>query len=147
MNLFTGRRALLQVLAGTVLVSTWRFSLGQADQAKPDKAGVEAVKASDAEKGKAGATKGPSSLLNVIVTGDGKPIANAEVKVKLLHGAGGEAQLHTDSDGKASFKVSGTGAASVRILVTGWKSEFQDVELKEGEQELTIPLKPRNQNE
>ena len=134
-NLFTRRRTLLHLLAGAALASASRIAAGEAAGAGPEKA--------DAEPGKAA---GSSFALTVIVTGDGRPIPGAEVKVKFPP-AGSEAQLHTDSSGKAKFSLPGKGTATVRVIVTGWPSAWRDVELKEEAQELTIQLKPSPKDE
>ncbi len=142
-NIFPRRRALLKAFASVVLVSTSYFSFGQPDKAEPGKAEGEAGKAIDADKGgKGAAKKGKSAVLTVVVTGDNKLIAQAEVKVKFPPSVGGEATLPTDQAGEATFNSAGTGTAKVRVIVSGWESVLQDVILKEGSQKLTIKLNP-----
>jgi hypothetical protein len=148
------RRALLQALASVVLVSASRVSFGAKNDDSPDKAGPDktepgkaagkAGKLSDEEKaGKGAAKKGKNAALTLVVTGNGKPIAQAEVKLfKFPPGVGGELTTSTNPAGEASFNSAGTGAARVRVIAAGWVSVRQEVELKEGPQRLTIKLDP-----
>jgi hypothetical protein len=138
-NRFARRRVLLQALASVVLVSTSRFSFGQPDKAEAGKADGEAGKVTETES-KGAAKKGKNAVLTVVVTGNDKLIAQAEVKVKFPPSVGGEATLPTDQAGEATFNSAGTGTAKVRVIVTGWESVLQDVTLKEGPQRLTIKL-------
>jgi hypothetical protein len=96
-NIFLRRRALLQVLASVVLVSTSSSSFGQSDKAEPGKADGKSGKVTDEEKANKGAAKkGKPAVLTVVVIGKDKPIAQAEVKVKFPASVGGEATLPTN---------------------------------------------------
>jgi hypothetical protein len=142
-NVSVRRRALLRAVAGVVLASTASSSFGQPATPEPGKAEGEAGKVIDTEKaGKGAAKKGKGAVLTVVVTGNNKLIAQAEVKVKFPPSVGGEATLPTDEAGEATFNSGGTGTAKVRVIVTGWESTLQDVILKEGPQRLTINLNP-----
>lgn len=119
------RRALVNALGAALLASAPCLSFGQGNGADaPDKAG--------ARKG---------AVLTVVVTGNGKPVDQAEVKVKLASRAGSEATIPTDQRGEAVFKLPGTGAATVRVIATGWESLLKEVLLKEGRQKLPLELK------
>jgi hypothetical protein len=143
-SLFSRRRILLRALAGTILVSTPLFSFGQAkNDGTSDKSGADKGdgKAKDEKKGGKSAGKtGAGAVLTVVVTGNGKPVAQAEVKVKFPPGVGGEATLPTNPAGEAIFNSAGTGTATVRVIVTGWESVLKEVVLKQGPQLLTIKL-------
>jgi hypothetical protein len=119
-NTFPARRAFLRALAGVLLVSTSRSSFGQ----------------ETGEKGAAKKSKG--SVLTVVVTGKGKLIPEAEVKVKF---SGVEERRPTNQSGEASFNFPGTGPADVRVIVAGWEGILKQVQLEEGPQRLTIELK------
>lgn len=125
------RRALVNALGAALLASAPCLSFGQGNGADaPDKAG--------ARKG---------AVLTVVVTGDGKPVDQAEVKVKLASRAGSEATLPTDQRGEAVFKLPGTGAATVRVIATGWESMLKEVELKTGPQKLAVELRALRNSE
>ncbi len=130
-NTLLRRRVLLQSLVGVVLVSTSRFSFGPFQPA-------ESQEKDGKEKGGKGAAKSKNAVLTVVVTGKGKPIPQAEVKVK-FHG--GEERLPTDQAGEASFRSPVAGTAEVRVIVAGWESVLTEVVLKGGPQRLTIELK------
>ncbi len=138
-NRFSRRRLLSKTLAGVFLAVTSPLSFGRAknddvqDDAVPEKAESDKVVA---EK------KGKNAALTIVVTGNGKPLAQAEVKVKLPAGVGGEATLSTNQSGEAIFNSAGTGTAKVRVIASGWESVLQDVILKGGPQRLTIKLTP-----
>ena len=148
-NTLPRRRVLLQSLAGAVLVSTSRFPFGLSQPAEsqekagpgkagPGKANGESGGDNGKEKGGKGAAKSKNAVLTVVVTGKGKPIPQAEVKVK-FHG--GEERLPTDQAGEASFRSPVAGTAEVRVIVAGWESVLTEVVLKGGPQRLTIELK------
>lgn len=119
------RRALVHALGAALLATAPWPSFGQGNGADaPDKAG--------ARKG---------AVLTVVVTGNGKPVDQAEVKVKLASRAGSEATIPTDQRGEAVFKLSATGAATVRVIATGWESLLKEVLLKEGRHKLPLELK------
>jgi len=142
-NISPRRHALSQALASLVLISTARFAFGQPDKLESGKTDGESGKVTNAEKGAKGVTKkGKSALLTIVVTGNDKLIAQAEVKVWFPPSVAGEATLPTDQAGEATFNSAGTGTAKVRVIVTGWESVLQKVILKEGPQRLTIELKP-----
>ena len=144
-NTIPRRHVLLQALAGVVLVSTSRFSLGlttnaaSQEKAGPGRANGESDKDTGKEKGEQGAAKSKSTVLIVVVTGKGKPIPQAEVKAKFQ---GGEERLPTNQEGEASFRFSSAGTAEVRVIVAGWESVLTEVVLKGGPQRLPIELKP-----
>lgn len=123
------------------LVWTSRFSFGQTDKGdgSPDKAGADKAK-DEMKAGKGAGKAGKGAVLTVIVTGDGKPVAQAEVKV--MFNGGGEVTLLTNQSGEAPFNFAGTGGSTVRVIATGWKSALQEVVLKPGPQQLAIKLKP-----
>lgn len=125
----SGRRIVLQALAGAVLASVSLISLGQAgkDESEEKKAGK-------------GAKSGKSVMLTVLVVGNGKPVAQAEVKAEFSGGA--EATRFTSESGEATFHSAGKGKASVRVIATGWASAMQDITLKEGTQRITVELNP-----
>ena len=146
-NIFRRRRALLQAFASVVLASASHVSLGQPVKPEPGEAGAQAGEVVDAEKdaekgGKGATKKGKSAVLTVVVTGNNKFIAKAEVKIKFPPSVGGEATLPTDQAGEVTFVSAGTGTAKVRVIVAEWESALQDVILKEGPQRLTIKLSP-----
>jgi len=153
-NSCSRRRVLWRALASVILVSTSRISLGlaknadEADKAGPDKttpgkADGGPDKGTNQETGNKGVgKKGKGAVLTVAVTGNGKPIAQAEVKVMFPPSVGGETTRPTDQAGEAIFDSAGTGTAKVRVIVTGWASALKEVVLKEGPQRLTIKLDP-----
>jgi hypothetical protein len=146
------RRVLLRALASALVASTSRLSFGRAgnDDARdklvagapePSKADGEGDKVTDGQIGsKAAAKKGKNAVLTVVVSGNDKPIAQAEVKVRFPPSVGGEATLPTNQTGEATFNSAATGPAKVRVVVTGWASVLKEVTLKEGPQRLTIKL-------
>jgi len=118
------RGAVAQALAGLLIASASCPSLGQAGGGD----GLEVP------------GEGQGAALTVVVTGAGMPVAEAEVKITFPPGAGGEAILPTDRTGQALFSSSGTGAATVRVVATGWMTVLREVVLTQGPQQLTIRL-------
>ncbi len=80
-----------------------------------------------------------TARLVVKVSGDGKPVAHADVKVKI--GGGDGIPLVTNDRGEASLTRSGGGLAEVHVIAQGWVSGRGVVELKTGEATLSIELK------
>ncbi len=96
------------------------------DTGKPDEAA-----------GKPGKDK-PASL-TVRVLGDGKPVAQAEVKIKFTSGA--EEVRPTNDKGSITVSRVASGTAKVRVLADGWDSGRGEVDLKGGQaSSLTITL-------
>jgi len=125
----SGRRIVLQTLAGAVLVSVSLISLGQAGKEE-----------SDEKKARKGAKAGKSIVLTVLIVGNDKPVAQAEVKA--VFSGGVEATRFTSESGEATFHSAGKGKVSVRVIATGWASAMQDITLKEGTQRVTVELSP-----
>lgn len=150
LNAFPRRRVLLLALAGVVLVSRSRVAFGLSKheesqdkvgpvKAEAGKANGESGKDNGQEKGEKGTgKKSKSAVLTVVVTGKGKPIPQAEVKVRLPRG---EEKRPTNQAGEASFSSPVGGTAEVRVIVAGWESVLQEVVLKDGPQRLTIELR------
>jgi hypothetical protein len=90
--------------------------------------------------GGAAANEKKGSALTVVVLGNGKPIAQAEVKIKFPSSVGGDTTRPTNDAGKAVFNLPVTGAAKVRVIATGWTGVLQEALLEEGAQTLTIDL-------
>ena len=102
----------------------------------------------------ASAADGPASLatpaarkptpkavpFKVVVTGEGKPVNNAEVILKPA--TGGELKQFTNGDGEANFAAL-PGAAKVRVIATGWVSKRDDVTVAEGKATAKIALEPQ----
>jgi Tfp pilus assembly protein FimT len=86
--------------------------------------------------------KSEAAVLTVVVTGNGKPIAQAEVQVKFPPSIGGESKQSSNAAGEATFKSPALGTAKVRVIAAGWESDLKSVELKEGPQKLTVSLNP-----
>jgi hypothetical protein len=138
-NTFPLRRLLLKVVASSLLIATSRFAFGRAkDQDAPDKAGPDKAGPDKAAKGTA--KKPKTAVLTVLVTGNGKPIHQAEVQVKFPSSVGGESRRPTDQSGEAAFNSAGLGTAKVRVIAAGWESALREVVLKEGSQQLPIKL-------
>jgi hypothetical protein len=76
----------------------------------------------------------------VSVTGNGRPISNADVKIKLPMPPGGEMVGQTDSQGVISFKASSTGAATAYVIAKGWVSFRKEFTLTKGAQKLSLQL-------
>lgn len=81
----------------------------------------------------------PAARLVIKVSGDGKPVAHADVKVKI--GGGDGIPLVTNDRGEASLTRNGGGLAEVHVIAQGWASGRGVVELKAGEVTLSIELK------
>jgi hypothetical protein len=126
---FPRRRMFLRTLAGAVLVPVSRLSPGQTGKGDGDE-----------KKGGKAAKAGKSAVLTVLVTGNGKPVSQAEVKA--LFSGGSEATRFTNESGEALFNSAGTGKGSVRVIASGWASAIQDVTLREGTQRVTVELSP-----
>ncbi|WP_157633470.1 carboxypeptidase-like regulatory domain-containing protein [Burkholderia ubonensis] len=95
----------------------------------------------DAPLGGAAATK-QSATLVVMVLGNHHPIANADVQVSAKAPSSESQDLHrmTDANGRASFASIATGAFTVRVIATGWKTTKPLTTLKAGDNQLTIEL-------
>lgn len=73
----------------------------------------------------------------VVVTGDGRPVSNAEVTLKPV--AGSEVTRFTGAAGEANFSAQ-RGKARVRVLATGWASKLSDVTVADGNLRAEIAL-------
>ncbi|WP_082533054.1 carboxypeptidase-like regulatory domain-containing protein [Pelomonas sp. Root1237] len=81
-----------------------------------------------------------TTRLVVKVSGNGKPVSHADVKVKV--GGGDGISLVTNDRGEASLTLNAPGAAEVHVIALGWASGRGVVELKAGEPtSLQIELK------
>ena len=81
-----------------------------------------------------------TTRLVVKVSGNGKPVSHADVKVKV--GGGDGISLVTNDRGEASLTLNAPGAAEVHVIALGWTSGRGVVELKAGEPtSLQIELK------
>jgi hypothetical protein len=79
------------------------------------------------------------ATLTVHVKGDGKPVAQAEVKFKLPKDA--EEKRFTDTQGGATLITAAGGKVGVQVIAKGWDSRREEIVLKVGQaQELTIVL-------
>lgn len=83
--------------------------------------------------------KPTAKVLTVLVTGDGKPIGNAAVKIMSPPGIGAEPR--TGSDGQVTFKVTTSGTVKVRVIAEGWETVVQEIVLAEDAQQLAFQLK------
>jgi len=89
----------------------------------------------------ASAAKNKHAVLTVVVTGDHKPVVQADVKV--LYGAAADGiRQFTNASGKASFASLRPGQVKVRVIAPGWKTAQPPVLLKEGENQADIILVP-----
>jgi hypothetical protein len=130
------RRNLVFIAAVSCLAGLPALALAKDEKTKDDESPGKA------DAGKGTPKKSEGAVVTVVVTGNGKPISQAEVMVKLPPSVGGEIKLPTDSGGSATFKSAGLGAAKVRVIAAGWESALQNVTLKEGAQRVTISLNP-----
>ena len=101
---------------------------------EPPAAAASGASQADADKARA-------ATLLVRVTGGGKPIGQADVQLQPGAKTGGVAtKQFTNAAGEALLSVAATGAASVRVIVPGWKTMLRPVTLKTGKQTLEIAL-------
>jgi hypothetical protein len=158
-NIFSERRNIMQAFAVLSLASASSLSLisrvafGQAvgQTVGQTIGGINAEAADGApdapadEKkgGKDAGKKGKGTLLTVAVSGNGMPIAQAEVKIKFQKGADDEMIRPTNQAGEAKFESAGTGIAKVRVIAKGWQTKGQDVSLTEEPQRVMISLTPQ----
>jgi hypothetical protein len=146
-TIFRQRRNAMRAFAVLSLVSISRvaFGVGQTIVGITAEAadGVPDALADEKKGGKDTAKKGGNILLTVAVSGNGMPIAQAEVKIKFPKGADDEMTLPTDQAGEAVFKSAGKGVAKVRVIAKGWQTKGQDVSLTEEPQRVTIALTPQ----
>lgn len=85
-----------------------------------------------------GKPKEKPASLTVQVSGDGKPLAHAEVRVKT---ASGDVQNRfTQDDGSVALNAISPGKTNVKVIASGWDSGSADVTLKAG-QAATLPIK------
>ncbi len=117
-------------------------SSDQAPQGKPLATGGAP---SGAAAGKAQGDVHFETHLTVTVTGKDpsgtdRPIQGAEVKI--LSPPGLDAEPRTDAEGRATFTLTGPGAAKVRVIAEGWESKLAEVKLEEGKRRLNVPLTP-----
>lgn len=124
--------------------------LSAVDRAETPQAGEAtdaAAQAKDAEETvtDAAANKGKkeTAVLRVTVTGAGRPVDEAEVKVKVIptSGTGQTFTRFTEDDGNAVFTSQVLGRATVRVIAKGWESALKEVNLKAGPQDVKINLK------
>nr|CBJ54380.1 protein of unknown function [Ralstonia solanacearum CFBP2957] len=87
------------------------------------------------------ATKQNATLV-VIVLGNHHPIVNADVQVSATVLSSEPQDLHrmTDANGRASFASIATGAFTVRVIATGWKTTKPHTTLNAGDNQLIIEL-------
>ena len=139
---FSTRRVLLQAVAGLVLAASPVFAFGAAkDRDAPEKTPSDKDNGKNKESSaKGAAAKSKGAELTVLVTGNGKPIRQAEVRVAFPSSAGGESKRPTDGAGEATFKAGKPGTVKVRVIASGWESALREVVLKEGSQRVTINL-------
>lgn len=83
--------------------------------------------------------------LRVAVTArdpDGKdrPVEDAEVKI--LSPTAPSAEPRTSAAGTVTFTLTGPASVKVRVIAEGWQSALVEVNLKEGAQQVTVPLTP-----
>jgi hypothetical protein len=151
-NIFPERRNIMRAFAVLSLVSTSLISrvafgreVGQATGGIATEAAEDAPDAPTDERkgGKDAGKKAKGILLTVAVSGNGMPIAQAEVKIKFQKGADDEMIRPTNQAGEAKFESAGTGIAKVRVIAKGWQTKGQDVSLTEEPQRVVIALTPQ----
>ena len=108
----------------------------------PNKATEKNGTINDEESGRNDATmRSKSAALTVEVKGNGKPIAQAEVKIQCPESASWSSQGRTDLAGEATLTCDRRGLAKVRVIKEGWKGELlPEVGLNNGSQRLVITL-------
>jgi hypothetical protein len=81
----------------------------------------------------------------VVKADNGKPIRNASVVLHPLRKDGkqgsGSYELKTDLEGKASFVGAPFGKLRVQVLMRGFQTYGEDVDITQPNQEITIKLK------
>lgn len=81
----------------------------------------------------------------VVKADNGKPVRNASVVLHPVRKDGkqgsGSYELKTDPDGKASFAGAPFGKLRVQVLMPGFQTYGQDVDITQPNQEITIKLK------
>jgi hypothetical protein len=133
LDTFARRRALLGAVASLLLLPIPGVSA--------EKEGAPGKVLDEKKSGKGSAKKSTGVVLTVVVTGAGKAISQAEVQLKFPASVGGESTVPTNQAGEVTFNSAAVGTAKLRVLAVGWESAFQEVELKEGPQRVTIKLK------
>lgn len=85
--------------------------------------------------------KNSPALVSILVTGDGKPIVGAEVRLKCPSSESNGTKAQTDDSGAASFNCVELGSATLSIRATGYTFFSDEISLKAGQQRLPIRLK------
>jgi hypothetical protein len=78
--------------------------------------------------------------VTLVITGKGKPVEQAEVRISFPADSGGETTLRTNERGEAVFKTAFKGTARMRVIAAGWESLMKDVAFKGAAQRLPISL-------
>jgi hypothetical protein len=130
-NSHSARLAMLSLLAAALLLGVTNRAPGMAATEDPPK--VESV---NAERNQ------PPELvpLTLVITGNGKPVAQAEVRISFPAESGGETTLRTNERGEAVFKTDFKGNARMRVIASGWQSLMKEVAFKGAAQRLPINL-------
>lgn len=108
---------------------------------------IPAVEAPQPSASAASAVAPKSKRASIVVTGGGKPIAQAEVQ--LQSEAYPTFKATTDDDGEVSIEVSTTVPCRVRVIAQGWSTWFGDVKLSQGSRhsiDLTKPAPDRTRS-
>jgi hypothetical protein len=76
-----------------------------------------------------------STAIKLMVTGGGKPIQNAEVQVK----RGTQSTLYrTAKDGTVLITVAVDEPIKVRVVATGWKTWFEELDTKKADHKAVL---------
>jgi hypothetical protein len=152
------RRTTLRALTGALLLATPALAVAASDSGAPLEKGEPKADGPESGKADGGATdsanrakpdestpKPSRASLTVIVTGNGNPVAKAEVVLLDVAPSGGDdLKDFTDGKGEAVFSdVPVNGTTTVRVIVPGWVTAMQDVVLERGSQQVNIALKPK----
>lgn len=125
------------IFTGSVLIVSLLLSAGPALGEDPDNIAASRTEGSSCD----------NSLLTIMVTGDGKPVPQAEVIV--MYAPTGEAPEGcsegklppTNDDGKIAFSSGGKGKVRIVVIAADWDTCQDHVNLKKGNQTHQISLR------
>ena len=89
-----------------------------------------------------GAADTKVAILKVVVTGNGKPVRKAGVKMVVRPQDEQLPERYTDARGEVTLSSSTLGRAKVRIIAPQWQSVLREITLVAGSQTLLVRLQP-----